>query len=775
MSAAPPPMLIGLDTAPLVAYLASITSDFSKQMTVVRDELASTRNTNAQLQQVVADMKSVAKTNEALLMQATSQNVSRVQFQQVVDRLSGRVHQLESAFGITPSAGSEVGGGIIKSSSSTTLAPSPSSSSSVSGGKQIGGLGGSGAAGASHTTGSGGGGSDSLVTRLSQLCKDEIAKWFEGSGVAEQLRSTSLTAQSTREYLDSLQSKFDMLGPMMTTVAQVSQTIEDRVSLTYFNSSFSQLQQDLQRARDDHVSLKRTVAAHSNEMNEIGVRLQDVLFRASEFTNKRIGLVYDTLCIEENVSELDVEMPEPISIVGATPVPAGSGVSTPGGSMRGMPPASMNPTPTQEESPLPQAVNEVNQAQTRSGSSISARPPPATGAPGVGKSFGASVRLAESTRGESTRPLSKKQSQARLPLDADEVAAKGASLLQTPMFITFRQAILSDIADRVHSTYNSQSSDFGSEVLALRADIRQRVTAQRVVELIKQHQDLETPIRVDQLGKRVDAVEQTLVTQDFFSEALRTKTDVKLSDLKAEKTELEQVNQAIQTQIAALRETVDALDAEREDLRAVAHELDAQVKRDAALKRLFPDGIRQNASRTGGHLDDPHGVGDSYSSSHHQRGPVQPFLPAIVKLVPVEESAVSKYLPLHNEVTAAGGSGVATAADPRQQTASRASKASRLSSRATAANTTGTPAAVGIGGHQPHAPQVTTGNQTPVSRHNATALASSSGIPKPAPRTDNQEAYAKLVQSPEKAGDAMSERAKAKSHPPIPYELTKPS
>ena len=110
-----------------------------------------------------------------------------------------------------------------------------------------------------------------------------------------------------------------------------------------------------------------------------------------------------------------------------------------------------------------------------------------------------------------------------------------------------------------------------------------------------------------------------MATNNFFTEALRTKADAKVTDLKAERTEV----------LYALR--------------AVSKELESQVKRGTALRRLFPDRVRASA---GGH-------GPSSTSSMAGRGElddtqqvphrhaVQPFPPAIVKLLPIEEALVT--------------------------------------------------------------------------------------------------------------------------------------
>jgi hypothetical protein len=754
-------------------YLGQIASDFARQLSATNDALVATQHTNAQLQATVLDMKSVAKTNEALLMQATTQNVNRVQFQQTIDKLSHRVLQLEAALGLQVSEGP----------SATTVGPqagvakvvgSPTSTThSLSSQLKPAGV---------HAPAGGSGGE--VANRLAQICKEEIARWAENSAIETRIDEAKEGVKTIREYLPSQLAKLDALGPMISTVSQISQSLEDRVTISFFNAANLQIQGELQKGKDEAATLRRTVASHSQEMNEIGVRLQDLLFRASEFTNKRIGLMYNTLCIEENTDELDVEMPEPAalspSMKSAAHSTFASSLNGSGGSQSSSDSVKQPARPTFDLPPAPASSSTLSSPLQKGGRKSES-----------GAALGRSARRSEAK-----------------PLSEEESITKQQNLLQSPMFLLFRQAILSDIADRVTSTYSSQSSDFGSEVVALRADIRQRATAQRVVELIKQHEDLETPKNVVGLTKRIAQVEETLVTNSFFTEALKTKTDTKVTELKADKADLAQVTAALQAELSALSAKVMALDDEREDLRAVARELESQVKRDAALKRLFPDGLR--AAGAGGTSSsmgstnpklfaEPEAI---VSGSH--RLAVQPFLPAIVKLVPIEESLVSKYLPTTaksgGDDGAEPGDGTPPPMLDNRQTVSSSratSKTSRLSSNnantaavgstsraQTSKTTTGGPPAAIVTIAVPHAPHVGTGNQTPVSRHNAalgvsaseTKVKATSMTQNPtaakAPsltttattmRTDNQEAYAKILEN--------SDRTKAKTHPAIPYDL----
>lgn len=717
----PPPVAITLDTRPLMDYLAAMTADFARQMAVTHETLVATQQTNAQLQATVLDMKSIAKTNEALLMQATTQNVNRVQFQQTMDKMTHRVAQLELALGLSSD------GGISSTGKNSPASP----------GAPVAEVG----------------------NRLAQACKQEILRWAALNHIETRLEENTNAIVNIKEYLDTALVKLEAIPPMVAAVREVSANLADRITIGFHNSSTHVLQAEIQRGKDELSMLRRTVMEHSSKMNEIGTRLQDVMLRATEFTNNRIGLVYHTLCIDEDTDALETEMPEQLLAALDASGKAGDGAQAAGrrarGSMLAGPPGS------------PQTH--------RLGGSRQANTPPTAG--GVGAGLG----------------RSRKTSIGQRPLSDEEAANKQTSLLQSPMFLLFRQAILTDIADRVTSQYSSQSDDFGSEVLALRADIRQRATAQRVVELIKQFQDHDTPRHVECIAKRLATVEQTMVTGDFFSEALRTKADTKITDLKAEKTELSEASTALQQQIVELRTQVAALDEEREDLRAVSRELEAQVKRDAALRRLFPDGLRAaalgstsaSAMGKGGELDE-HGQQQQQQGPHRQV--VQPFLPAIVKLVPIEENLVSWLLP--QKGLGLGGGKVsdgdsaptstipvgtphqANVIDQRQSVGSRANSKAAGASRLV----------------QPHAPHVGTGNQTPVSRHNAAAASNAASIGAAgggekikvssslsgstsssrtggggAIRTDNQESYAKMLEA--------NDRAKAKTHPAIPYDL----
>ena len=146
-------------------------------------------------------------------------------------------------------------------------------------------------------------------------------------------------------------------------------------------------------------------------------------------------------------------------------------------------------------------------------------------------------------------------------------------IIQSPTFLSFRQQVIEDIKQRVGTAQTAQLTEVESELVDIRAELKQRVTSNRVIELIKQNKDAETPARVSDLARRVDAVDADKVSQAVFTEALRGKGDLVTVQGKAEKTTVEELHTALTARLNSVDAAMDRILAERAELQDVLRDV----------------------------------------------------------------------------------------------------------------------------------------------------------------------------------------------------------
>ena len=151
--------------------------------------------------------------------------------------------------------------------------------------------------------------------------------------------------------------------------------------------------------------------------------------------------------------------------------------------------------------------------------------------------------------------------------------ATTSTVIQSPVFVAFRQHVLNDISERIASARSTQSSDIDVELLALRNDIRHRVTSSRVVELIKQYSDTETPHRVTQLFRLVKELEGDKVSAMDLNDGLRSKADAHYLDTKASIDYVDNLVKRLTQKLDALQADLSLLIADRKEYRDVVQQL----------------------------------------------------------------------------------------------------------------------------------------------------------------------------------------------------------
>eukprot|EP00658_Telonema_sp_P-2_P017200 TRINITY_DN16656_c0_g1_i1.p1 TRINITY_DN16656_c0_g1~~TRINITY_DN16656_c0_g1_i1.p1 ORF type:complete len:442 (-),score=105.71 TRINITY_DN16656_c0_g1_i1:260-1585(-) len=163
-------------------------------------------------------------------------------------------------------------------------------------------------------------------------------------------------------------------------------------------------------------------------------------------------------------------------------------------------------------------------------------------------------------------------------VDEGSMDATTSNVIHSPVFVAFRQHVLNDISERIASARSTQSSDIDVELLALRNDIRHRVTSSRVVELIKQYSDTETPHRVTQLFRLVKELEGEKVSVLDLNDGLRSKADAHILDTKANIEYVDSIAKRLTQRLDALQADLSILINDRKEYREVVQQLLLQTQ-----------------------------------------------------------------------------------------------------------------------------------------------------------------------------------------------------
>ena len=163
-------------------------------------------------------------------------------------------------------------------------------------------------------------------------------------------------------------------------------------------------------------------------------------------------------------------------------------------------------------------------------------------------------------------------------VDEGSMDATTSNVIHSPVFVAFRQHVLNDISERIASARPTQSSDIDVELLALRNDIRHRVTSSRVVELIKQYSDTETPHRVTQLFRLVKELEGEKVSVLDLNDGLRSKADAHILDTKANIEYVDSIAKRLTQRLDALQADLSILIHDRKEYREVVQQLLLQTQ-----------------------------------------------------------------------------------------------------------------------------------------------------------------------------------------------------
>lgn len=167
-------------------------------------------------------------------------------------------------------------------------------------------------------------------------------------------------------------------------------------------------------------------------------------------------------------------------------------------------------------------------------------------------------------------------------------APQSLFILRSPAFTAFRQQVLEDIRARLGLAKNENAAESDEQLHDVRLEVKQRTTPERVIELIRQHQDVSTPAAVAELTKVVQRLDQSKVSQTDFVEGLRAKGDLHVVEGKADTFAVQEVVGALQSRIDRLETTMAQHQSEREEFRETLRDVVYMHKRAQVLGSTEP-------------------------------------------------------------------------------------------------------------------------------------------------------------------------------------------
>lgn len=143
----------------------------------------------------------------------------------------------------------------------------------------------------------------------------------------------------------------------------------------------------------------------------------------------------------------------------------------------------------------------------------------------------------------------------------------------SPLLLSFRRFLMRDLVDRVVHTAEIQNREVGTIVSSLKADVSQRVTPQRVLDIIDSRGTSDTQTLMLSFGKRLKEIENSYVRREDFTKGLRGKTDTLLTPVRDECAAVSQLEKKVNNHYADVTERLAFFEAEREEFRKIVRSL----------------------------------------------------------------------------------------------------------------------------------------------------------------------------------------------------------
>ena len=116
-----------------------------------------------------------------------------------------------------------------------------------------------------------------------------------------------------------------------------------------------------------------------------------------------------------------------------------------------------------------------------------------------------------------------------------DIAGRVTAMHNSEPFVELRSRIQQDIRLRISQAKEEDQDDLSKHLIELQRELRTKPSLQRVLELIQENLDTELYENVDSVQYRVSELEVKKVGTDVFAEALKSKTDSKITDQKADR------------------------------------------------------------------------------------------------------------------------------------------------------------------------------------------------------------------------------------------------
>lgn len=226
-------------------------------------------------------------------------------------------------------------------------------------------------------------------------------------------------------------------------------------------------------------------------------------------------------------------------------------------------------------------------------------------------------------------------------------SAQTKHLLGSPAFVLFRSQIAQDINVRLGSAKREHVSESEEQMLDVRTEVRMRTTPERVVELIKQHEDKHTPAALAALEARVAALDQDKVSQHDYREGLRAKGDLHVVEQKADKFAVQESFGSLRSRVDELQATLTHQQNEREEFR--------EILRDAVYTHRRGLAVGANAAATSDAAGSPPTGSPSAFGAQHKPANSLRGAPAVPDGGPTMRSAANSALGLPAIVGASNG------------------------------------------------------------------------------------------------------------------------
>lgn len=143
-----------------------------------------------------------------------------------------------------------------------------------------------------------------------------------------------------------------------------------------------------------------------------------------------------------------------------------------------------------------------------------------------------------------------------LQMDGDEMIDRRVDVMHnTKPYLELRAKIQRDIRSRIMQNKEEDQDDFSRQISEVQRELKSKVNVQRVTEIVHESTDRTLYDSVDLVKAKVQAMEIDKVNQDIFQEALRSKSDTKQLEAKADRAFVTQLFEFLRGKVEQLVES----------------------------------------------------------------------------------------------------------------------------------------------------------------------------------------------------------------------------